>query len=95
MKHTKEYADTIAATKYLYSKTEDSDLFIKAQEWCIDAYAKGYMKAIEETNVAGLLDALKEFVKKIEEIVEEESMELMDDDKAVIQRAINEIKKAE
>lgn len=59
MKHTKEYAETIAATKYLYSQTEDSDLFIKAQEWCIDAYANGYMKAIEETNVAGLLEALK------------------------------------
>lgn len=58
-KHTKEYAETIAATKYLYSKTEDSDLFIKAQEWCIDAYAKGYMKAIEETNVKELLEALK------------------------------------
>lgn len=85
VKHTKEYAEKLAKDIY-----PDGSYWLGSSE-----FISGYMKAIEETNVAGLLEALKELVKKIEEIVEEESMELMDDDKAIIQRAINEIKKAE
>ena len=51
MKHTKEYAEKLAEK---YAEEENS-----CYNNDLNGFKNGYMKAIEETNVAGLLEALK------------------------------------
>lgn len=49
MKHTKKYAEKLAATHTVCI----------SETWSNASFTVGYMKAIEETNVKELLEALK------------------------------------
>jgi hypothetical protein len=64
LKHTKEYADELANKTYPSKTTAGyNDHWSATERRCI---AEGYMKAIEETGVSDLLEALIEANKLLQ-----------------------------